>query len=375
MINKEELYSLFKEAVLFRRIVHQNPEIGFNCLNTSKRLAEYLKTFKIENFEFVGHSIVGKIENGKGKRIGLRADIDALNQIELTDVPFKSVNNYMHACGHDVHQTILLYTLIYLNTHLDLWSGTVNFVFQEAEEGPYPGGGIKVIESALLDNIDEFYAFHVTNDLDVGEIGIKIGEAMASADTFKITFNGKSGHAAYKDQFINPVDMIYDFLKEIEIIKNVYQNELITVTNVHSGSTYNIVDDIGLVLGIVRTFNQKKRLEIEEKIKNIINSLMDKYKKEIIIEYINHYPSLINSKNSSFNAKEIINKSNLKYIELEKPSMAAEDFSYYINRFSGTLMWLGSKKEEKVPLHSKYFDLSEQAILNGMLVFINLVIA
>ena len=182
------LKELEKYIIKHRRHLHENPEIGFACVKTHDPLRDELKKLKINFFPHIGkNSIVGVIENGKGPIIGLRADFDALPLQEETNLEFKSKNNgAMHACGHDCHTGMLLGTAKYLSENLNEWKGTVKFIFQEAEEGPNPGGALGIVHNGILDDVEEFYALHVSSNINAGQLSYNEKEALASADTIKI---------------------------------------------------------------------------------------------------------------------------------------------------------------------------------------------
>ena len=177
MINQE----LFKYMVDFRRTFHQNPEVGYECYNTSKIVADELKSLGYEVVEGIAKTaVIASLNLGYDKTIGVRADMDALKMSEDSDCDFKSNNGCMHACGHDMHTSMLLGLAKYFSLHKDELTSNLKLIFQPAEEGPLPGGAVPIIESGIVDDVDVFFAYHVTNKHYVGQVGIKYGTAFAA---------------------------------------------------------------------------------------------------------------------------------------------------------------------------------------------------
>ena len=230
-------------VIKHRRYLHEFPELGFECVKTHDYIRNELKRFQINFFPHIGkNSIVGVLENGKGPVIGLRADFDALSLEEDNELEFKSKNiGKMHACGHDCHAGMLLGAVKYLSEHLDEWKGTVKFIFQEAEEGPNPGGALGIVASGILDDVDEFFALHVSTGNIAGQLSYNDRETLASADTIKIKFIGKGGHAAYPHASIDPIVMQAEFIVAVQSIVsrklNPMDTGVITIAQVKAGTT------------------------------------------------------------------------------------------------------------------------------------------
>ena len=367
--------------VSVRRHLHMYPETGFNCVNTSKFIEEELKSFKVDKIEHVGkHSLVATINNGKGKTIGLRADFDALNITEETNLEFASKNvGMMHACGHDAHTSMLLATCKYLSENKDKWNGTVKFIFQEAEEGPDPGGAYYIVNSNILDDVEEFFALHVSPGFETGELAINYGNALAAADTINVEFEGVGSHAAYPHLGVDPIVMQADFIMSIQSIVSrkvdPFKTAVVTIGMVKSGTTFNIIPDKAYLSGTVRTFSNEVRDLIEDKLKVIAQAVATKHDGTCKVEYIRGYDPTVNSSDSVDkiinSGKEIFDKITI----LEEASMGAEDFSRYINLKKGAIAWLGVKHKdiENFNIHNSKFNLNEEALIKGCKLFINIV--
>lgn len=365
-----------------RRYLHMYPETGFNCEKTSDFIRAELELLKVDKIDKAGtHSLVATVFNGEGSVIGLRADFDALNITEETELSFKSKNEgKMHACGHDGHTSMLLAACKYLVKNKDKWKGTVKFIFQEAEEGPDPGGAHFIVNSGLLDDVEEFFALHVSPGFETGELAINYGNALAAADTINVEFEGVGAHAAYPHLGIDPILMQADFVMSIQSIVSrsvdPFKTAVVTIGTVKSGTTFNIISDKAYLSGTVRTFSNEVRDLIEEKLKIIAEAVARKHDGNYKLEYIRGYDPTVNSSDSVdkmiASGTEIFDKITI----LEEASMGAEDFSRYINLKKGAIAWLGVKHEdmENYNIHNSKFNLNEAALIKGCKLFINIVV-
>jgi len=364
-----------------RRYLHKNPETGFNCVNTSKYIKEQLEAIKVDNIESVGkHSLVATIFNGEGKVLGLRADFDALNITEETNLEFASTNQgVMHACGHDAHTAMLLGACKYLSENKDLWQGTVKFIFQEAEEGPNPGGAYYIVESGVVNDVDEFFALHVSPGYETGELAINYGNALAAADIIGITFTGVGTHAAYPHLGIDPIVMQADFITKLQSIVsrkiNPFRAAVVTIGEVKAGTTFNIIPDSAFLKGTVRTFDEEVRSLIERELKNLCEAIALSYGGSYKFDYVRGYDPTINVKESVDivieSGEDIFDKITI----LKEASMGAEDFSKFINLKKGAIAWLGVKHKfkENHNIHNSKFNLNEEALIKGTNLLINIV--
>ncbi len=366
-----------------RRHIHQNPEVGFNCVKTHDYVSKELKKLKINIFPHIGrNSIVGLIENGKGPVIGLRADFDALLIQEETDLEFKSLNDgVMHACGHDAHAGMLLGVAKYLSEHLDEWQGTVKFIFQEAEEGPNPGGALGIVASGIVDDCDTFFALHVSAENEVGTLSVSESEMLASADTIKIKFIGQGTHAAYPHLGIDPIIMQAEFILAAQSIVSrkldPMEKGVITIAQVKAGTTHNIIPNEAYLVGTVRTFSEDVRKLFEKELKSLVSNIAKAHGGDYEFTYIREYDTTINTKSEALilikEAKEILGDN--KVVILTQPSMGAEDFSRYINHRKGAIAWLGIgfKDRYNYSVHHPKFEINEEGLLNGSRILINIV--
>jgi len=366
-----------------RRHIHMNPELGFECEKTHDYIKIELQKLNIRTYSHVGkHSLVAVIENGDGPTVGLRADFDALPIQEETNLEFKSKNaGKMHACGHDAHTGMLLGAAKYLSEHLDEWKGTVKLIFQEAEEGPNPGGALGIVACGLVDDCETFFALHVSSGDLAGKFLINEGEALASADTIKIRFIGKGAHAAYPHLGIDPIIMQAEFISAVQTIvsrkKSPLDKGVITIAMVKSGTTHNVIPEDAYLEGTVRTFSEEVRQMFQKELENLAKGIAEAHGGKCEFRYIREYDSLINTKAEAIYfencAKSIFGEENV--VVLDSPSMGAEDFSRYVNHRQGAMAWLGIGYKDKYnyPIHHPKFEIDETALLKGSKVLIETV--
>ncbi len=257
------------EVVKIRRHLHAHPELSFQEVETSLYIKSILKSHSIPYTDgWVETGIVAEIEgnNKSQKVIALRADMDALPIAEQNDVPYKSLNEgVMHACGHDVHTSSLLGAAIILNTLKDKWSGKVKLIFQPGEER-LPGGAKLMIEQGVLSDPEPYSIFgqHVHPPLEVGKVGIRAGQYMASADEIFIEVKGKGGHAALPHELIDPILISSHLIVVLQQIvsrkSNPFVPSVLSFGRIQSdGGATNIIPDNVKIQGTFRTMNEDWR--------------------------------------------------------------------------------------------------------------------
>ncbi len=248
--NKVDLINLYKE-------LHANPELSFKEEKTSNKLANILMSLGLEVTEnFGGYGVVALFRNGEGKTIMLRADMDGLPVEELTGAPYasrtKSVNQVgdevftMHACGHDIHMTSLIGTVINLLEKKDKWQGTLLINLQPAEE--VSGGARNMIKEGIFEKFprpDFNLAFHVSANLPAGKVGFVPGWAMANVDSMDITIKGVGGHGAYPHTTKDPIVMASQLINNLQTIVSreiaPIEAAVVTVGSIHGGTKHNVI--------------------------------------------------------------------------------------------------------------------------------------
>lgn len=384
MYKPTEFAAILPSLLETRRYLHQHPETGFDVIQTHDFVVRKLHELGIETIQHVGkNSVVGILKNGKGPIIGLRADMDALPLTEENrDLDYCSqVDGKMHACGHDAHTAMLLSAAAILTQHKEAWKGTVKFIFQEAEEGPMPGGAEGVVHSGIVDDVEAFFAFHVAPQFESGTVCFKVGPAMAGADTVRIRLVGKGSHAAYPHLSIDVIQMqaaVVIALQQIHARRvNPLEPLVISLTQVHSGTTHNILPESAFLEGTVRTFSQATRKLAELEIRRIVEGIVQSFGGKAEIDYEYGYAPTVNTPTLAPFVKSVVEQTlgATRFRELTEPSMGAEDFSKFIDHRQGIMLWLGTQAGPMTAygLHHPKFNLDEKALLDGVTILVNLV--
>ncbi|NOZ47646.1 MAG: amidohydrolase [Chlorobi bacterium] len=382
---KKRIDEIFNELVAIRRDLHMHPELGFEEFRTGKKITEFLGTKNIEFQTGIAQTgIVGLIRGKKSvnnKTVALRADIDALPVTEETDLKYKStVNGKMHACGHDVHTTILLGTAQILQEMKNEIDGNVKLIFQPAEETS--GGAMPMIEDGVLENptVDYVLGLHAMPYIDVGTVELKYGKLNASSDHVKITIKGESGHGAQPEKTIDSILVASHVIIALQTIvsRNISPSNavVLSIGRIKGGVGENIIADNVTFSGILRTLDDETRNFAKKRIKEIAENQARAFGAEAIVEFEPGYESLINHNFVVDVIKEesekLLGKKNVVF--KDAPGLGVEDFSYFTNRVPGAFYHLGcgnSKKNIDKPLHSNKFEVDEECIKYGILLQVN----
>ncbi|MEM3191156.1 MAG: amidohydrolase [Candidatus Parvarchaeota archaeon] len=370
-------------VISMRRYFHENPELSFKEVNTSRKIEEELKMMGIDSKRIAGTGIIADIVGKtQGKTVAVRADIDALPIKEENDVPYKSKNEgVMHACGHDAHLAMLLGLAMLLARNKDLIDGKVRLLFQPAEESP-PGGAIEMIRNGALDGVDFIIGQHVTSTLPSGTVGIYNKEMMANADEFKVRIIGKGGHGGYPHLCTDPVVAAAMVIVDSQTITSrridPIKPSVISFGTIIAGTKNNIIPSYAEMTGTTRTLDQSTREEVKRELERVISGICNAHNLTYEFEYVEGYNALVNNERVSSiieqAAIEVIGKENIIH---PPPAMGGDDFSNYLARVPGAYYRLGVGNKDKnitSPLHSPTFDVDESSLKYGVEILYNAVI-
>lgn len=368
------------ELTAIRRDLHAHPEIGFEEVRTSGIVAEKLASWGVEVHRGLGTTgVVGVLKgNGNGsKRIGLRADMDALPMEENTNLKWRStIPGRFHGCGHDGHTTMLLGTARYLAETRN-FDGTVHFIFQPAEEGL--GGARAMIKDGLFDKFpcDEIYGLHNAPDMNHGEIAIFPGPGMAAADFFDITITGYGAHGAMPERSKDPVVIAMTLGQAMQTIvsRNVdpLKSAVLSITQIHSGSAYNVIPGDAKLCGTVRTFDEKIRLQIRERMRTLAAGMAAAFDVEIKVDIRDGFSVLINQEEQAKAIEEVARTivGDDKVFTKSRPKMGSEDFADMLLAVPGAYFWLG--QEGSVPVHNPGYYFDDKALPIGASMFARII--
>lgn len=364
----------------WRRHLHQNPELGRDCYKTAEYIQERLKEFGITEIHtgYASTGIVAIIEGQTlGRTIGLRADMDALPITENTGMPYSSKNEgVMHACGHDGHTTMLLGAARYLSETRN-FSGRVALIFQPDEEAT--GGAEVMVEEGILEQfkIEEVYALHNIPGHDVGVMYTRPGPIMAGADSFNVEIRGKGGHAAYPHEVKDPIVAALSIAQAFQTIvsrNNIPSDDLvISITQVHSGTTDNVIPETAFLNGTVRTFDLSVQEMVINRMEKIISGFSISFEVDAKFNYEKGYPPTINHEEKTNFAIEVAKEvcGSDKVLTSVGKEMGAEDFSYMLQKRPGAYLFMGIG--EGAGLHNPNYDFNDAAAPVGASFFARLI--
>lgn len=377
---KEKLQANYEAMVEIRRHLHMYPELSFKEVNTPKLIAEKLRSYGIDVKESVGgNGVVGYLEGAfDGPTIAFRADFDALPIQDEKEVSYKSkVDGVSHACGHDIHTAALLGLAKSLADNRDALYGNVVFIHQFAEE-VVPGGAKAMVEAGCLDGVDYVYGSHVSSWSKLGTVLFCEGYAMAAADFFELTIQGKGGHGASPHETIDPIVAAAQFVFGVQPIvsrnTDPIESAVITVGKIESGTVGNVIPDKAHLTGTVRTFSPAIRDMVEQKLNNLCKAIEIQYDAKLDFTYTRGYDAVYNHPAETAMLREAvsINLPDLQVLNAP-PRMGAEDFTYYLQEKPGTFFFIGGGNQEidaVYPHHHPRFDVDEQSMLNIADVFL-----
>ncbi len=369
-----------------RRDLHEHPEPSTGELRTSKKIISVLKELGLEvKTGYYKTGVVGIIKGDKpGKTIGLRFDIDALAVEEKTGLSYASKTpGVMHACGHDGHTAMGLGAARVLMKLKSELSGTVKLIFQPAEEdGPHGGGAQYMIKDGVLKNpdVDAIAGMHIWPGLNYGQVGTRVGPIMAASDPFTIDVIGKGVHASLPHEGIDPFLISSQILTNLQTIvsRNIdpFEHAVVSVGQISGGTRYSVIPERVKMEGTVRTFNDRVRKEVSERVKTIACKTAEALGGKAEVNYRFGYSQTVNDSKmvevAEHSIREILGKEN--FINIERPAPTGEDFSYFAREIPGVFMWLGCKKEgeDNFPLHSPYFNFDEEILAEGSKVMVKI---
>jgi amidohydrolase len=368
------------ELTAIRRDLHAHPEIGFEEHRTSAIVAEKLEQWGIETHRGVGGTgVIGVLKGvgAGGRRIGLRADMDALPMEEQTNLPWRStIPNRFHGCGHDGHTTILLGAARYL-AETRAFDGAVVFIFQPAEEGL--GGARAMIADRLFQRFpcDEVYGLHNAPDLGANQVVSFAGPSMAGADFFDITIHGYGSHGAMPHQGKDPVVVAMALGQALQTIvsrnTNPHDATVLSITQIHAGAAYNVIPDEAKLAGTIRGFSDAARQLMRDRMRTIAAGIAASFEVEISVDIRDIFSVLVNSADHATFvadvARGVVGPENVS--TTPQPKMGSEDFADMLHAVPGAYFWLGHAGT--APVHNPGFVLDDGILPVGASLFARLI--
>ena len=371
---------IFPEIVALRRHLHQNPELSWQEFETSafimKTLADIPGIQDVRRIAKVG--VVAHMNGSKpGKTIALRADMDALSLSERGELPYQSKNDgVMHACGHDGHMAILLGAAKVLSRMRNELAGSVRFIFQPAEEGGF--GALRLCEEGVLTmpDVDAIFALHAWPGIPLGRVGIKSGPLMAADSHFKITVEGKGCHAAMPHLGTDQILIMARIIEALQAVRSRQtsptEHLALTITKIYGGTAINIIPATVFAEGTLRTTEPATRDRCVSAMQTLVTHTAKAHGAHASLEVTHHYPVTCNAPVATHHVRRVAHRmiGAENTLEIEAPSMGAEDFSYYLQKVPGSFFFLGVDSPAAdgplIALHHPSFDFNDEALPTGI---------
>lgn len=384
----EEALLLQDEMIQHRRILHAHPETGFNLTNTKAYVKKELEKLDYQVKEVGKSGLSCEIGNHQGKTFLLRADMDALPIQEQTNLEFKSTNDFMHACGHDMHTAMLLGAAKLLKQHENEIQGTVRFMFQPAEE--IFEGSKDMIEHGILENVDGAMMIHVMANfpLEPGTVLIsKPGVSAPAADYFTIKIHGKGTHGSMPNLGVDPINVAAHLITALQVINSrelaLNQQAILTIGTIHAGNLGNVIPDELEMSGTIRTYDEQTRNFIKERMSDIIENVAKTFRATASLEFGSGCPTLVNDETL---AKEVTNYAKallgsrkafsveefMKGSSSSSSGAGSEDFAYVSQEVPSIMLALAAGKPNEgycFPQHHPQVQFDERALASGCCIF------
>ena len=384
----EELVDKYLDEVIsIRRYLHQNPELSLKEFNTAEFIVKELNKIGLDDQRGrENNGVVSNLNLGKGKKtLMLRADMDALPIQEETNFEFKSKNpGVMHACGHDVHTSILLGVSKVLNEIKDEINGNVKFVFQPAEENNPTGGAPLMIKEGVLENphVDNAVALHVW-DYPIGTIALKPNAMMSESNRIFITIKGQASHASKPHEGHDAIVCAAYLITQLQTIvsRAIDPSDVVvlTLSKINGGVRYNVLPSEVSIEGTVRCSSVEACEILPDKIEEFVKDVCKIHGCDYEYKFNHGYPVTMNDpKLTKLVKKSIINSMGEdSLIEMDNPDTGGEDFSFFAREVPSCFMFLGCKSEKNEDtciLHNSKFNCDEDCIKIGIKTMVNIVI-
>ncbi len=356
-----------------RRELHAAPELAFKEIETAKYLVERLDGLSVDRLE-TGVADTGIVADIKGTRPGravmVRADMDALPITEAGDLAFHSTRRgVMHACGHDVHMAIALEVARALADNRDQLAGMVRFVFQPAEE--IAGGAKPMIEAGVLDGIDRVVGLHVWAGLPTGQVSVRSGPMMASADWFTLTVRGTGGHGAMPDLTVDAVVIAAQIVTALQTLVSRETSPrapvVITLGSIHGGSAFNIIAGEVVIQGTLRTFDAALREHLLRRMAELAGGIATAMRGSCEFRLESAAPPVVNNPAVAGlvaeAARQVLGDDAVVPFD---PLMLGEDVAYFLDARPGCFFLLGGAPQSGPALHhTAEFRVDERSLLIG----------
>ena len=373
------------DAVALRRAIHAEPEVGLHCPRTAEKVKAALAGLPLtlhEGSRTTGFVAVlnggakARTGGGNGRTVLLRGDHDALPMTEATGLPFAStIAGAMHACGHDAHTAMLVGAAKALCARRDELPGTVVFMFQPGEEGHH--GAREMIADGLIDvaRPDAAFALHVSPNMGAGTVVGRAGPLLASTDTLRITVTGRGGHAAMPHDSVDPIPVACEIVLALNTMVArtvpVADPAVLTMTQIHGGSSHNIIPNDVMLMGTLRTLSEGTRAMTRAAALRIAEHVAAAHGCTAVAEIDEGYPVTMNDPRAVTAMRAATAAIGASWVPMGAPMMGGEDFSYVLRDVPGAMAFIGAAPAGSDPatnagLHNTAMMIDEDAMATGI---------
>jgi amidohydrolase len=358
--------TLHDRLTLWRRHLHANPELTLHERETAAFVQDCLTELGVPFTAGIGgHGVVATLSRGQSNRsVGLRADMDALPIQETTGAPHASGNpGVMHACGHDGHTVSLLGAAALLAADRT-WSGTVQLVFQPAEEGG--GGAQSMIADGLFERfpMERIFGYHNWPGLEAGAVAVHEGPVMAGGSRIRFTITGHGGHAALphltRDPMIASAHLLLALQSIVSRSVDPLDSAVVTIATLQAGSAANQIPQEAVMHGTMRTLRVALHEEIQQAIRRIAEGVGRMFDVSIDVVFRRTGPPTVNTPAERDLAAEAVTASGLPLRRDMAPAMTGEDFAWYLQQRPGAFVWIGNGPTDGGrELHNANYDFND----------------
>ncbi|WP_227764793.1 M20 metallopeptidase family protein [Zhaonella formicivorans] len=375
---KKEVALLNDELIKLRQDFHMHPELGYEEYRTSKIVANYLEECGLEVKTVAKTGVVGLLRGREqGRTVLLRADMDALAQTEMNDVPYKSVyEGKMHACGHDGHTAMLLVAAKILSRCRDQLKGNIKFVFQPNEE---TAGALDMINEGILENprVDAAFGLHLWTPIESGKIGLVAGPTMAANEEFELAIIGKAGHTSSPQTAVDPIIVAATIVQSLQTVQtresSVLTPTLIMFGKIQGGTGRNIIADKVELGGTIRYLYEdevRNKELLKEKFERVIKGICAAMRAEYEMKYIPSNPSVMNDPKMVELVRTAVKETlGSESVIVPYLCMAGDDFAEFTHRVPSAYYFVGTGNKEKgtdYPHHHPRFNIDEDTLATGV---------
>jgi len=355
-------YATEKQLIEWRRELHQHPELSNQEFATTQRIRGWLQQHGVRLLPFdLPTGVIAEVGQGE-TQVALRADIDALPIDEASGVTFSSRNaGIMHACGHDIHTSVMLGAALLLKQREAQLPGRVRILFQPAEE--QFGGAARLVKAGALEGVKAIFGMHNEPGLPIGTFASRAGAFYANVDRFAIRVAGKGAHAARPHEGKDAILIASQLVNLLQSVASrsidTLESVVVSVTRIQGGNTWNVLPESAELEGTVRTHNPQVRLAVEKRVRQIAAGLAASFDAEIEVQWFAGPPVLVNTARwSEFASREAAQSGyQTRTAELH---MGGEDFAIYLQHIPGAFVSIGS--ESQYGLHHPRFNPDEALI-------------